>query len=182
MVWRWDNADPFGATAPDASLAGAFAYNPRFPGQLFDAESGLHQNYFRDYDPKTGRYLQSDPIGLKGGINTYGYVLGNPVSNTDPLGLQTLPGDVGPSTPRPTLPGPLDILIPGTEANNHWVRFANGVIKKIKDACTNGDDPTRCEEVKRNCRKKCSDSSLPTGDSGFKFFNCLNRCVADADC
>jgi RHS repeat-associated protein len=87
MVWRWDNADPFGAVAPDASLTGAFAYNPRFPGQLFDAESGLHQNYFRDYDPKTGRYVTSDPIGLDGGVNTYGYVLGNPVSYTDPKGL-----------------------------------------------------------------------------------------------
>ena len=64
MVWRWDNADPLGAAAPDASLTGAFAYNPRFPGQLFDAESGLHQNYFRDYDPKTGRYVTSDPLGL----------------------------------------------------------------------------------------------------------------------
>jgi RHS repeat-associated protein len=73
MVWRWDHADPFGAAAPDDSLAGAvaFAYNPRFPGQMFDREAGVHYNYFRDYDPKTGRYLQSDPIGLQGGVNTY---------------------------------------------------------------------------------------------------------------
>jgi RHS repeat-associated protein len=90
MVWRWDRADPFGAAAPDAILTGTgtFAYNPRFPGQLFDAESGLHQNYFRDYDPRTGRYLQSDPIGLKGGINTYTYTEGNPLSYSDPLGLK----------------------------------------------------------------------------------------------
>jgi RHS repeat-associated protein len=89
MVWRWDNADPFGAAAPDVSLAGpvAFGYNPRFPGQMFDGESGFHYNYFRDYDPKTGRYITSDPIGLNGGINTYGYVSGNSLSFIDPLGL-----------------------------------------------------------------------------------------------
>ncbi|WP_168191026.1 RHS repeat-associated core domain-containing protein, partial [Pseudomonas sp. PIC25] len=58
----------------------------RFPGQLYDAHSALHYNYFRDYDPQTGRYVESDPIGLAGGLNTYGYVSGNPAKFSDPRG------------------------------------------------------------------------------------------------
>jgi len=62
--------------------------NPlRFAGQYYDSETGLHYNYFRYYDPTTGRYLTSDPIGLDGGLNTYLYAEGNPLRYIDPLGL-----------------------------------------------------------------------------------------------
>ena len=70
MVWRWDGADPFGVAVADEdpSALGNFTYNLRFPGQVFDKETNLHYNYFRDYDPQVGRYVQSDPIGLRGGL------------------------------------------------------------------------------------------------------------------
>ncbi len=89
-VWRW-NSDPFGTASANEDPDGdgqPFAFNLRFPGQYFDAETGLHQNYFRDYDPSTGRYTTSDPIGLNGGMNTYAYVGANPLRYTDVFGLE----------------------------------------------------------------------------------------------
>jgi len=81
----WDaSLTPYGM---EDSIAGTETLDSRFPGQWADAESGLNYNYFRDYDPTLGRYIQSDPIGLGGGLNTYAYVGGNPVMWIDPWGL-----------------------------------------------------------------------------------------------
>jgi RHS repeat-associated protein len=66
----------------------------RFPGQYYDAETGLNQNYFRDYDPAVGRYVESDPGGLAGGINTYAYASSDPILVIDPSGLAPKPGTV----------------------------------------------------------------------------------------
>lgn len=87
--WRW-LAEPFGTTAPetDPSGLGVFAQNLRFPGQYADTETDLFYNMARDYKGELGRYVQSDPIGLAGGINTYAYVEGDPISAVDADGLQ----------------------------------------------------------------------------------------------
>jgi type VI secretion system secreted protein VgrG len=94
VVWRWDGADPFGAGLPDEDPDGdgvRFTMNLRFPGQYFDRETGLHYNYFRDYDPAMGRYLQPEPLGLAGDINLYRYARNNPLSYIDPDGAQAFP-------------------------------------------------------------------------------------------
>ncbi len=77
---------PFGEgeVNPNSSITN----NLRLPGQYYNEETGFHYNYFRYYDPGTGRYLKADPIGLAGGLNLFVYVSGNPINWVDPDGLE----------------------------------------------------------------------------------------------
>lgn len=142
VVWRWD-ADPFGTTAanedPDGD-SGVFAYGLRFPGQYRDQETGLDYNYFRDYDPATGRYVQSDPIGLRGGLNTYAYAANSPTTLVDALGLDPH------AEPYPTIP-PLWPYQPGSDLTrdtaNAIIDFVNDAGRLIRDVCT-GDALSGC--------------------------------------
>lgn len=88
IVWQWQDV-AFGVAAPTGSATVAL----RYPGQYHEAETGLFQNWNRTYHAPSGRYLESDPAGVKGGINSYGYVGGNPLSYSDTRGL------CGPFTP-----------------------------------------------------------------------------------
>ncbi len=83
IVWKAVYT-PFGKAVPSIQTV----ENPfRFPGQYYDQETGLHYNYFRYYNPQTGRYVTPDPIGLEGGINLFVYVSNDPISLDDPEGL-----------------------------------------------------------------------------------------------
>lgn len=86
VVWQGEYS-PFG----DVNVVvNSIENNFRFPGQYYDAETGLHYNWHRFYDPDTGRYISADPIGLTGGMNLYAYAGGNPVNLIDPDGKNPL--------------------------------------------------------------------------------------------
>ncbi|MBD8528318.1 RHS repeat-associated core domain-containing protein, partial [Pseudomarimonas arenosa] len=91
-VWRAKNYAFHREVMQEGGSFGAL--NLGFPGQYYDPETNLYYNWHRYYDPSTGRYTQADPIGLAGGLNTYAYVRGNPVTLIDPAGLA--PGDCYP--------------------------------------------------------------------------------------
>jgi len=99
---------PFGGIDEVTADTGVLTQNLRFPGQWFQAETGLHQNWMRDYDPTTGRYLQADPLGLVDGPSVYGYAKQSPGRWIDPEGregaLATLGGVLvlDAVTPEPT--------------------------------------------------------------------------------
>ncbi len=87
-IWTWPwTQNPFGEQPASGNN---YTLNLRYPGQYYDAETGLIYNGRRDYEPGTGRYAEADPLGLMGGINPYAYVGGNPVNLIDPLGLAAL--------------------------------------------------------------------------------------------
>lgn len=153
VVWRWDS-DAFGTSTANEDPDGdgvKFTYNPRFPGQYFDKETGLHYNYFRDYEPGTGRYVQSDPIGLAGGLNTYGYVGGNPLSFTDPAGLQAGAGAFPGAGPVPS-PAAHPVFQRGTPANDAFVSSSTQILNAVSNAMHNAVDAVK---------NMCKDDSCP---------------------
>jgi RHS repeat-associated protein len=145
-------AEAFGAAnvlAGDSEIT----MNLRFPGQYWDEENNYHHNFQRDYNSALGRYIQGDPIGLDGGVNVFAYVNGNPLSFTDPDGLQaTIPGPGG--IPLPVVPPTGKPPSKPVDPTEPWgPTYTPNPFKPIKDFinwCTGEDAPPR-EECKKQC-------------------------------
>lgn len=173
-VWRADTTEPFGANMPNENPSGlgTFSYNLRFPGQYYEQESNLYYNYFRDYDPQMGRYIESDPIGLRGRINTYSYVEGNPLRRSDRFGL------FGPAEHRwitaaamnsaekckdgPSLPNDLPSLVSGVDRWPHSQEPENSYWHAMSDG-TSDQTPQQAEDLYSNYVNENIASGTPEG-------------------
>ena len=152
-VWKWDQQEPFGVNVADEnpSGAGVFEFPVRFPGQYFDKETNLAYNAERDYSAEIGRYIQSDPLGLIGGSNTYAYANLSPLMYIDPDGRFALPAGAA-LTAAVTIGGYVLInqaaknaaqaAIPGTTPTNalsrgrgKWKVLTRCEVRRINECC-----------------------------------------------
>jgi RHS repeat-associated protein len=171
VVWR-ATYDPFGMATVTVNNV---ALNVRFPGQYFDAETGLHYNYYRYYEPSIGRYLTSDPIGLGGGLNIYAYVGGKPLKYFDLFGLDAQ------MCYRPFYP------IPQPYARHCFLDFSDGSSSSFDPEGTHEDPapdwwPKSCQDTEGkqddDCLKKVM-IKCKAEQYDFTGFNCCH-CVEQA--
>jgi RHS repeat-associated protein len=125
IVWS-AQYDAYGKVAALTLASDDYLDQPlRFQGQYFDAESGLHYNRHRYYDPRVGRYLTPDPVKLAGGLNQYQYTP-NPTGWVDPLGLACI------TCPGPgTADGPFSEIVPGGGLEAHESRGGHVIAKHV---------------------------------------------------
>ncbi|WP_018508794.1 RHS repeat-associated core domain-containing protein [Thiobacillus thioparus] len=156
VVWKADY-EPFGKATVTVNT---IENNLRLPGQYYDRETGMQYNYFRDYDPTTGRYVEADPIGITGGLNVYEYARSNPLAYTDPLGLYGLPWETppnfnplapksGPTAPRGSLGASATIgsTTVGRSTNSDgvvWGQTTQISVGASVDICFNTPPPQAC--------------------------------------
>ena len=167
-VWKWDQQEPFGNNVADENPSGlgAFDLPLRLPGQYFDRETNLHYNYYRDYDPSLGRYGESDPIGLQGGLNTYAYVGAKPISRRDKFGLaweddldrafnhpmdQPYPSEFPPIERRPLWPPAPPP--PPSEPGDKWPQDEDyrGQCRRLYVLCVENGWTGRCDDCLHYC-------------------------------
>jgi RHS repeat-associated protein len=136
--------------------------NLRLPGQYLDEETGLHYNWHRYYDGEIGRYTTEDPIGLRGGINRFSYVGGNPLSNSDPRGLDcsTMNGFTTCNYPGgPSFKIPAQYGFPDQLSSWHPLHHAYDVVQPL------GLAESQCvsEKIKNNPTPGNPNPATPTG-------------------
>ena len=181
-------ARPVFATTPTGAKVWEATYTPfggvhtssgnlpanRFPGQWFQTESGLHQNWMRDYDPTTGRYLEPDPLGLVDGASVYGYVKGNPGRWIDPTGEQSI-SDIAEIT--------LCLMLPGSCGRDD---FPNSSIDKPEYSQCSGNEEERCEIIRDICHRNCVnyfvEGPFPGKDQFAGYRKCMKSCMEGYDC
>lgn len=178
VVWRWES-DAFGSTAPNEDADGdgvKVTVNLRLGGyQYADVESGLYYNWHRYYNPATGQFIQSDLIGLEGGINTYAYAENDPISNMDPDGLAVL-----------ICSRPADLPYPLSKVKHKWIKTDTkeagmgaqaGVIpaqggnsdlpftptEVVDHTGQSKKSKTSCEQAPKKVDEKCVNEKLKTG-------------------
>lgn len=141
-VWAW-NRSPFGADA----AAGSVTFNLRMPGQYHDAETGYHYNWKRYYNPRTGRYLQPDPLGEAAGISAYTYAAGDPVGRVDPTGLESVTLPTVTVTASPIMDFSPPDLLAGPVSGVQVVSGSSGVqVSGPKAAAGAADERQGCGE------------------------------------
>jgi RHS repeat-associated protein len=175
-VWRHDNAEPFGDSPADENPSGlgAFEFPLRFGGwQYADKETGETWNWMRSYSRGIGRFAQSDPIGLGGGLNTYLYGNGDALRFIDPrgesAGVLVIGGGV--------------LIVGGAIAMSSPAgrKAAEGIAKKIKELCTPSDkDP--CDQQQEDEEKECWENYGSVFGAGhFSYRGCMERARIRAD-
>ncbi|MDX1914883.1 MAG: IPTL-CTERM sorting domain-containing protein [Methylophilus sp.] len=198
-VWSWES-DAFGSTLanedPDND-GHKVIINLRFPGQQFDQESGLHYNHHRYYDPQLGRYTNSDPSGLEGGLNSYGYANQSPLKYVDPNGKNALlllgGGALGLGIGLGLIPNPFNSPIANNGNNSDFPLGGAGAGASSSSSSSNSSSESnskkecepddRCKKVKNECISSCSIFGLPSkyGD-GVSFRRCIRNCMERENC
>lgn len=189
-VWSWDlKSEAFGNSVPAQDPDGdsiPLIFDMRFPGQRADQDSGMSYNMVRDYDSTVGRYVQSDLIGLSGGVNTFAYAFSTPLLSADPHGLRgwiLRPVPIGPPAspisgtnldPSVTPQSGPDVssILAGMWQTSEALRGAlpwNAAASTVQAVCNNGNDE-ECKRLNDNVqRAKAATGALGKCKAGMSF-------------